>query len=224
MRVLNVPYEENYVDHATTRMQDGQFLFHYRKKKFTVTVRFSRRHAALLGTSLLGSSFLVAAGEACAATTSEQTTHAPRHVNSVPTAPIHRPVTAAKTRPAITDVSGGSEAAIVPGTREFGKKARDSVSPADVVTSRQLTPTGPPTTHAPLARPPPPDTPPTGGFDTGALTDTISLRGLNPNEPLVLVDGKRRHTTANIYSDPGPMQGATPVDIDILPMASIDHI
>jgi len=224
MRVLNVPHEENYVDHATTRMQDGQFLFHYRKKKFTVTVRFFRRHAALLGTSLLGSSFLVAAGEACAATTSEQTTHAPRHVKSVPTAPIHRPVTAAKTRPAITDVSGGSEAVIVTGTREFGKKARDSVSPVDVVTSRQLTATGQPTLRDAMALLLPSVTTPTGGFDTGALTDTISLRGLNPNETLVLVDGKRRHTTANIYADPGPMQGATPVDIDMIPMASIDHI
>jgi len=122
------------------------------------------------------------------------------------------------------DVSGGTEAVIVTGTREFGKKARDSISPIDVVSSRQITSTGQPTLRDALSLLLPSLTVPTAGFDAGALTDTIALRGLNPNETLVLVDGKRRHTTANIYADPGPSQGATPVDIDMLPMSMIDHI
>jgi len=122
------------------------------------------------------------------------------------------------------DVSGGTEAVIVTGTREFGKKARDSISPIDVVSNRQITSTGQPTLRDALSLLLPSLTVPTAGFDAGALTDTIALRGLNPNETLVLVDGKRRHTTANIYADPGPSQGATPVDIDMLPMSMIDHI
>ncbi|GBR53494.1 TonB-dependent outer membrane receptor [Neokomagataea thailandica NBRC 106555] len=62
------------------------------------------------------------------------------------------------------------------------------------------------------------------GADTGALTSSIRMRGLNPNQVLVLVDGKRRHTTANIYQDSGPEFGATPVDLSMIPANMVDHI
>nr|WP_298798664.1 TonB-dependent receptor [uncultured Acetobacter sp.] len=119
----------------------------------------------------------------------------------------------------------GEESVIVTGTREAGgRKARDSLSPIDVVSAKQLSQTGQPNLREALSQLLPSLTMPTGGFDSGALTDSISLRGLNPNETLVLVDGKRRHTTANIYADPGPQQGSTAVDIDMIPMAAIDHV
>lgn len=121
-------------------------------------------------------------------------------------------------------VAEGEESVIVTGTRETGRKARESLSPIDVVSAKQLSQTGQPNLREALAQLLPSLTMPTGGFDSGALTDSISLRGLNPNETLVLVDGKRRHTTANIYADPGPQQGSTAVDIDMLPMAAIDHV
>nr|WP_310889114.1 TonB-dependent receptor [Gluconacetobacter dulcium] len=116
------------------------------------------------------------------------------------------------------------EAIIVTGTRETGKKARDSLAPIDIVSARQLAQTGQPTLREALGQLLPSLTLPTGGFDTGALTSAFSLRGLSPNETLVLVDGKRRHTTANLYADGGPQQGTTPVDIDMIPMAAIDHV
>lgn len=97
-------------------------------------------------------------------------------------------------------------------------------APIDVVSAKQISQTGQPNLREALAQLLPSLTMPTAGFDTGALTDSISLRGLNANETLVLVDGKRRHTTANIYSNPGPQQGTTPVDIDMIPMAAIDHV
>lgn len=119
----------------------------------------------------------------------------------------------------------GEESVIVTGTRETGgRKARESLSPIDVVSAKQISQTGQPNLREALAQLLPSLTMPTGGFDSGALTDSISLRGLNPNETLVLVDGKRRHTTANIYADPGPQQGSTAVDIDMIPMAAIDHV
>ncbi|MDN6042427.1 MAG: TonB-dependent receptor plug domain-containing protein, partial [Acetobacter sp.] len=120
--------------------------------------------------------------------------------------------------------STGEESVIVTGTRETGRKARQSLAPIDVVSAKQISQTGQPNLREALAQLLPSLTMPTGGFDTGALTDSISLRGLNANETLVLVDGKRRHTTANIYADPGPQQGTTPVDIDMIPMAAIDHV
>lgn len=182
--------------------------------------QLSLRHMALLGTSLLGSAFVLMMDESRAATTQP----VPAQHKQVHTTPV---VQKAKPRPALTpvpEVSGGSEAIVVTGTREVGKKARDSIAPVDIVTNRQLTGTGQPTLRDSLSLLLPSLTVPTGGFDAGALTDTISLRGLNPNETLVLVDGKRRHTTANIYADAGPSQGSTPVDIDMIPMSMIDHI
>ncbi|GLQ63687.1 hypothetical protein GCM10007867_25320 [Gluconobacter cerinus] len=179
-----------------------------------MAVRFSSRHLGLLGTTLLGSSLMMPVAGLCAAVPTADTHHKKAKSQAVRNAaPAHA-----------KDVSGGTDAVIVTGTREFGKKARDSISPIDVVSSRQITSTGQPTLRDALSLLLPSLTVPTAGFDAGALTDTIALRGLNPNETLVLVDGKRRHTTANIYADPGPSQGATPVDIDMLPMSMIDHI
>lgn len=120
--------------------------------------------------------------------------------------------------------SDAGETVIVTGTRETGKKARDSVAPIDIITSKQLASTGQTNLLQALAQVLPSLTIPTGGFDTGALTRSFSLRGLSPNETLVLVDGKRRHTTANLYADGGPQQGSTPVDVSMIPMSAIDHV
>ncbi|MET0264320.1 MAG: TonB-dependent receptor, partial [Duganella sp.] len=60
--------------------------------------------------------------------------------------------------------------------------------------------------------------------DAANLTSALTLRGLSPNHVLLLVNGKRRHTTANISADPGAQQGATPVDIDLIPVSAVDHI
>lgn len=50
------------------------------------------------------------------------------------------------------------------------------------------------------------------------------MRGLNPNQVLILVDGKRRHVTANIVQNAGPQFGSTPVDLNMIPANMIDHI
>lgn len=181
---------------------------------YTPKHRQTHRTSSAILSALLGSTLLIPVSSAHAQQTTtpsqQRTSSKPHHI--------------AASLPAPQEVSGGSESVIVTGTREFGKKARDSLSPLDVVSNRQITSTGQPTLRDALSLLLPSLTVPTAGFDAGALTDTIALRGLNPNETLVLVDGKRRHTTANIYADPGPTQGATPVDIDMIPMSMIDHV
>ncbi|NVN30810.1 TonB-dependent receptor [Endobacter medicaginis] len=112
---------------------------------------------------------------------------------------------------------------IVTGSR-VSRKARDSTTPVDVITSAQLARTGQPnlvgaliTTNASINTK-------AMGADTANLTSSIRLRGLNPNQTLVLIDGKRRNGTSNITADGGPEGGATPVDINLIPAAAIDHI
>lgn len=62
------------------------------------------------------------------------------------------------------------------------------------------------------------------GADNAEFTDEIQLDGLSPDHVLVLVNGKRRHGSANIIQDPGLDQGSTGVDIDMIPIDLIDHI
>ncbi len=116
------------------------------------------------------------------------------------------------------------ETVIVTGTRNVGKLARDSTSPIDVISNATLTRSGQPSLAQQLILTDPSLDMQAMGQDTAALTTSIRLRGLGPNEVLVLVDGIRRHQTANISADAGPEQGATPVDLNMIPAAAIDHI
>ncbi|AFW00709.1 putative TonB-dependent receptor [Gluconobacter oxydans H24] len=117
-----------------------------------------------------------------------------------------------------------NESIIVTGTRETGKKARASLNPIDVVSSKDLSQTGQTNLRDALMQILPSVNRQTQGTTVGALTDSINLRGLSPNQTLVLVNGRRRHTTTNIQTDAGPFRGATPVDIDLIPLSMIDHI
>jgi iron complex outermembrane receptor protein len=62
------------------------------------------------------------------------------------------------------------------------------------------------------------------GGDTANLTLSARLRGLSPNNTLVLVNGKRRHGTANLAVLGGPYQGGAAADLNYIPVAAIDHI
>ncbi len=120
--------------------------------------------------------------------------------------------------------ASGGESVIVTGTRNLGKKARDSTSPIDVISATTLARSGQPNLDDQLSRTDPSISVQAYGADTQALVAAIRLRGLDPNDVLVLIDGKRRHQTANITADAGPEQGATPVDLNMIPAAAIDHI
>ena len=117
-----------------------------------------------------------------------------------------------------------TESVIVTGTRESNVKARDSVAPIDVLPASALQATGATDLRDALERVLPSLNHAAFAGDYGALTDTVQLRGLSPDHVLILINGKRRHTTANIYADGGPLQGSAPVDLDLIPLSAIDHI
>jgi iron complex outermembrane receptor protein len=116
------------------------------------------------------------------------------------------------------------DSVIVTGTREANVKARDSSAPIDVLPAAALEATGATDLRDALERVLPSLNHAAFGGDYGALTDTVQLRGLSPDHVLILINGKRRHTTANIYADQGPLQGSAPVDLDLIPLSAIDHI
>jgi iron complex outermembrane receptor protein len=112
---------------------------------------------------------------------------------------------------------------IVTGTRVTGVKAADSAAPVQMVGNLALKRVGQPDLIAALSQNLPSFNAEPYGADTAALTLSAALRGLNPNNTLVLVNGKRRHPTANLHVDPSSFQGAATADLSFIPVGAIDH-
>jgi len=112
---------------------------------------------------------------------------------------------------------------VVTGTR-VDTKASQSLTPVDVISGAQLQATGQSNLRDAIVQLSPAIARETYAGDAAVLTDALTLHGLTPDQVLVLVNGKRRHTTANIALDGGLDEGSTGVDIDMIPVALIDHI
>jgi iron complex outermembrane receptor protein len=114
---------------------------------------------------------------------------------------------------------------VVTGTRQSGLTVATSPAPIQIVSSERLQSSGAPDLMSALAQLVPSLQMEAFGFDEGGQTLLARLRGLSPNHVLVLVDGKRRHTTANLAVDSGsPYQGGAGVDLNFIPLDAIDHI
>jgi iron complex outermembrane receptor protein len=116
------------------------------------------------------------------------------------------------------------EAVIVTGTRTTGMKAVDSPAPITVLGADILKKTGQPDMIQALAQNVPSFNAQAFGGDTAALTLSAKLRGISPNHTLVLLNGKRRHGTANLAVLGGAYQGGAAADLNFIPLASVDHI
>ncbi|AIO37145.1 tonB dependent receptor family protein [Burkholderia cenocepacia] len=126
-------------------------------------------------------------------------------------------------RPAGSVDTVQQETVVVTGTRT-DTKASKSLTPVDVITGARLRSTGQTNLRDALVQLSPSISRETYAGDAAVLTDALTLHGLSPDHVLVLLNGKRRHTTANIALDGGLNQGSTGVDIDMIPVALIDHI
>ena len=116
------------------------------------------------------------------------------------------------------------ETVISTGTRVTGLSAADSSAPITVIGADALSHVGQPNLIQALAQITPSFSAEALGGDTGALTLSARLRGISPNATLVLVNGKRRHSTANLHVLSGQYQGAATADLDLIPVASIERI
>jgi len=116
------------------------------------------------------------------------------------------------------------EEVIVTGTRRTGVEAADSAAPVQVLDSSTLSKVAQPDLVQALAQNVPSFSAQAFGGDTAALTLSAKLRGLSPNHALVLVNGKRRHTTANLAVLGGPYQGGAATDLNFIPVAAIERI
>lgn len=114
---------------------------------------------------------------------------------------------------------------IVTGSRQTGIKASDSAAPIQIVSAEALKAAGAPDLMSALSSLVPSLQMQAFGFDMAGQTLLARLRGVSPNDVLVLVNGKRRHTTANLAVDTGsPFQGGAGVDLNFIPLDAIDHV
>jgi iron complex outermembrane recepter protein len=113
---------------------------------------------------------------------------------------------------------------IVTGTRDVGVKARDSAAPIEVVSAAQLQATGATNAFDALKTLVPSFSASAQGVDTDNIVRSARLRGMNPGEVLVLVNGKRRHDTAVVTYYQSPNSPSNAADLDMIPISLIDHI
>ncbi|RYG35664.1 MAG: TonB-dependent receptor, partial [Burkholderiales bacterium] len=155
---------------------------------------------------LAGAASLLALGAACALPGHAQTAGPVEIVDS----------------PSVAD-EAKNDRVIVTGTRGVVRTVDDSVSPIDVLsadavesaTKANLLETL--NTLVPSFNLPNVNTP-----NVGSMVRAGTLRGLNPDQTLTLVNGKRRHTTA--FLGAGGYSASAPVDLSMIASGSIDRI
>lgn len=123
------------------------------------------------------------------------------------------------------DVARILDNVIVTGTRVSDRTVAESISPIDVITPEVLEATGATELATALSR-----ALPSLNFPRPAITDgtdavrPAQVRGLAPDQVLVLVNGKRRHTTALINLNGSQGRGSSPVDLNAIPIAAIERV
>ncbi len=117
-----------------------------------------------------------------------------------------------------------TETVIVTGTRTTGLDEYTSTSPVQVLSAEELESAGRPDLMNSLANVVPSFTAQAFGGDMANQTLQAKMRGLSPNHTLVLVNGKRRHTTSSLAILGGPYQGGAGVDLNFIPVDSIQHV
>lgn len=121
--------------------------------------------------------------------------------------------------------TGEIEQIVVTGTRVANRSALDTAVPVDVVSGEQLQNLGVTEVSQALSVAVPSFNFPRPGLNDG--TDTVrpaTLRGLAPDQVLVLVNGKRRHQAALVNINNSIGRGSTAVDMNTIPSAMIQSI
>ncbi|WP_374013175.1 TonB-dependent receptor plug domain-containing protein [Pseudoxanthomonas koreensis] len=114
---------------------------------------------------------------------------------------------------------------IVTGTRITDRTVAESQSPIDIITAESLQATGTGELATALAR-----ALPSLNFPRPALTDGTSgvrpaqLRGLAPDQVLILVNGKRRHLSGLLNINGSMGRGSSAVDLNAIPVSAVERV
>ena len=114
---------------------------------------------------------------------------------------------------------------VVTGTRRIDRTVADSPVPVDVITAESLSQTGYTEVNKALTAEVPSFNFPQPSITDG--TDVIrpaTLRGLAPDQTLVLLNGKRRHSSALLNINGSVGRGSSAVDVNLIPSIALSRV
>ena len=126
---------------------------------------------------------------------------------------------------AAAGADGAIEEIVALGTRSAGRSAEDLPVPVDTISSESMQATGQTEVGRMLQ-----SLAPSFNFSSSTISDgtdalrPATLRGLGPDQTLVLVNGKRRHQAALIHINTSVGRGTAGTDMNAIPGASIKRI
>ncbi|MGH7496296.1 MAG: TonB-dependent receptor [bacterium] len=114
---------------------------------------------------------------------------------------------------------------VVTGTRRADRTVVESPVPIDVLTATEIRQTGLTETSQLIQMVVPSFNLPRPSIADGSdHIRPVTLRGLGPDQVLVLVNGKRRHNTALVHVNGTIGRGSTSVDLNAIPASTIERI
>ena len=117
------------------------------------------------------------------------------------------------------------EAVVIVGTRASTRTVTDSPLPIDVLQAREISTTGQNSFDKILQyRVPSFNTVQTPVNDATAILDPWELRNMGVGRTLILINGKRKNSSALVYTQTSPSRGETGVDISAIPIDAIKRV
>lgn len=118
------------------------------------------------------------------------------------------------------------DAVVVLGSRSGNTTELESSAPIQVVNGSELRETGSRTLSEALQKSIPSFNFPTSAPSSNAASFVkgVALRGLAADQTLVLINGKRRHATAQLNAGGGTTKGAQTVDLNSIPLSAVERV
>ena len=146
---------------------------------------------------------------------------APVAAQTIQTAPSQETTADTQTTP---DAEAGDQVVVI-GSRAPNRTVTDSPVPIDVISDSALQNSGTGELNKTLNQLVPSFNFPQPSIADGSdVTRPATLRGLNPDQTLVLVNGKRRHVSALLNINGTVGRGAAAVDMNMIPALAIQRI
>ncbi len=119
----------------------------------------------------------------------------------------------------------GLDQIVVTGTRATDRTVLEAPVPVDVLSSAEIVQTGRSETSQVLQMLAPSINFPRPSVNDGSdHVRPATLRGLGPDQTLVLINGKRRHTTSLVHVNQSVGRGSTSVDLNAIPANAIERV
>jgi iron complex outermembrane receptor protein len=114
---------------------------------------------------------------------------------------------------------------LVTGSRTAPRSSTDTPLPIDVVSAKDLIATGQNSFDKALTyKIPSFNSVNTPVNDATSLLDPYEIRNMGPSRTLILINGKRKNTSALLYTQTSPGRGETGADISAIPQGAIERV